>query len=81
MKRETIEAEIKKEICKLIGSDYEISNETTIMNTGIESIDCIKLLINIEEMFDITFSDDDLMGVKQLTVGKLIDIVTSLCEA
>jgi len=56
----------------------EITAETDLQNVGMDSLTFIKLIVEIENLFDIEFPDDKLAETG--TIKKLCEIVDSILE-
>lgn len=77
--------DIEKKIREIFGNfvkDKEIAGEMGIdrplEGLGINSVDFIKILVMVENEFDIEFSDDDLTGETFITINDFINCVESL---
>lgn len=75
----SIEAKIRELICEAM-DDVEldmdsIGVEDELINYGVSSIVFIKMVIQIEEEFEIEFDDDDLDNVKFSTIKDYVDFV------
>ena len=75
----SIEAKIRELICEAM-DDVEldmdsIGVEDELINYGVSSIVFIKMVIQIEEEFEIELDDDDLDNVKFSTIKDYVDFV------
>lgn len=73
-KRKIIEI-ISNNIKELVDSDCELTESTIMKQVGLNSIDFVKLLVFIEDAFDIIFEDDDLVISDSITLGELAEKV------
>lgn len=70
---------IKEKVIETLDSDNtEVNEESNISQLGVSSIAYVKLLIFIEEEFDIMFDDDDLLMSDDITVKELAKKIESL---
>lgn len=70
---------IKEKVIETLDSDNtEVNEESNISQLGVSSIAYVKLLIFIEEEFDIMFDDDDLLISDDITVKELAKKIESL---
>ncbi|OZV12998.1 hypothetical protein CIW83_05480 [Tissierella sp. P1] len=51
----------------------EIKLDDNLLNVGMDSLNTIRVIINIEEQFNLEFSDDDLIVDNFRTIRKLMD--------
>lgn len=67
-----------KIIDTLDNANTEINEESSISQLGVSSIAYVKLLIFIEEEFDIMFDDDDLLMSDDITIKELAKKIETL---
>ena len=69
-------ADTKLEIEKMIKEKLniaEIDRNATIATYGLDSLDVVEFLLDLEDRFNITFDSNETKGIK--TVGELLDLV------
>ena len=69
-------ADTKLEIEKMIKEKLniaEIDRNATIATYGLESLDVVEFLLDLEDRFNITFDSNETKGIK--TVGELLDLI------
>lgn len=72
MDRENIKAKIIKAAKETIGADLD-ENESLI-ESGVDSLALVSLIVSIEYAFDVEFSDDDLQPENLQTLSSLIEL-------
>lgn len=72
MDREDIKAKIIKAAKETIGADLD-KNESLI-ESGVDSLALVSLIVSIEYAFDVEFSDDDLQPENLQTLSSLIEL-------
>lgn len=72
MEREDIKAKIIKAAKETIGADLD-ENESLI-ESGVDSLALVSLIVSIEYAFDVEFSDDDLQPENLQTLSSLIEL-------
>lgn len=72
MDRENIKAKIIKAAKETIGADLD-ENESLI-ESGVDSLALVSLIVSIEYAFDVEFSDDDLQPENLRTLSSLIEL-------
>lgn len=72
MNREDIKAKIIKAAKETIGADLD-ENESLI-ESGVDSLALVSLIVSIEYAFDVEFSDDDLQPENLQTLSSLIEL-------
>lgn len=74
MRKEDILNVLMEEIVNLTKSvATNLKDESLIKEVGLNSIDFVKLLVYIEEKFDILFEDDDLIISDEISLGNLAE--------
>lgn len=66
----------KLEIEKMIKEKLniaEIDRNATIATYGLDSLDVVEFLLDLEDRFNITFDSNETKGIK--TVGELLDLI------
>lgn len=58
-----------------VDSDKITRDDRLSEDLGADSLDAVELIMNIEDEFDISISDDEAQDIK--TVGQLVDFVDS----
>ena len=64
-------------VVNALAEQFEVDSASITMETnlvddlGADSLDVVELIMNLEEMYSITISDDDAMQLD--TVGKIVD--------
>jgi acyl carrier protein len=59
--------------------DVALTRTTLLSDVGIDSLDALNILFDIEERFDISIPDEQARRIR--TVGDMIDIVAQLAPA
>ena len=72
MDREDIKEKIIKAAKETIGADLD-ENESLI-ESGVDSLALVSLIVSIEYAFDVEFSDDDLQPENLQTLSSLIEL-------
>ncbi len=54
----------------------EISGDETLNRIGVDSVNFIEIVIGLEDEFNITFEDDELLLQNLNTINKLKNIIT-----
>lgn len=72
MDRKDIKAKIIKAAKETIGADLD-ENESLI-ESGVDSLALVSLIVSIEYAFDVEFSDDDLQPENLQTLSSLIEL-------
>lgn len=72
MDRENIKEKIIKAAKETIGADLD-ENESLI-ESGVDSLALVSLIVSIEYAFDVEFSDDDLQPKNLQTLSSLIEL-------
>ena len=72
MDREDIKAKIIKAAKETIGADLD-ENESLI-ESGVDSLALVSLIVSIEYAFDVEFSDDDLQPENLQTLSSLKEL-------
>lgn len=72
MDRENIKEKIIKSAKETIGADLD-ENESLI-ESGVDSLALVSLIVSIEYAFDVEFSDDDLQPENLQTLSSLIEL-------
>ena len=72
MDREDIKAKIIKAAKETIGADLD-ENESLI-ESGVDSLALVSLIVSIEYAFDVEFSDDDSQPENLQTLSSLIEL-------
>lgn len=72
MDRENIKAKIIKAAKETIGADLD-ENES-LVESGVDSLALVSLIVSIEYAFDVEFSDDDLQPENLQTLSSLIEL-------
>ncbi|WP_338971626.1 acyl carrier protein [Spiroplasma endosymbiont of Panorpa germanica] len=67
--------EIKKAL-KQKGAKGEITKDTLFKNLGLDSLDLMDLVVELEENLGFTIPDEDLPGIQ--TIGQLDKIISEL---
>ena len=72
MDRENIKEKLIKAAKETIGADLD-ENESLI-ESGVDSLALVSLIVSIEYAFDVEFSDDDLQPENLQTLSSLIEL-------
>ena len=73
----------KKDIVEIVSNLLDISLKSienideneNLMNLGMSSISCIKLVVLLEEKYNFVLKDEDLLIEKLNTISKLVKII------
>lgn len=72
----TIDQRVKEEIAKHLEIQVDvIANESSIESLGADSMDCLEILMKIENEFEIDIDDD--LAVECNTIGAMVALVES----
>jgi acyl carrier protein len=74
---QSIEKEVKSIVLNIFKNTTasELSLDTDLNDIGLDSLNAIQLIVQLEETFDITIDDDELLYDNYDTVSKIIEIV------
>ncbi len=72
MDREDIKAKIIKAAKETIGAD--LGENESLIESGVDSLALVSLIVSIEYAFDVEFSDDDLQPENLQTLSSLIEL-------
>lgn len=78
----TMEMEIRELVCDLleIPDIKNITDTEDLQKWGMDSLNCIELVIKIEEQFDIEIADEQL-GLQYVdSINKIVELVTNYVE-
>ena len=70
---EKVFEEVKKTIKKKFNKDVKL--ETTIAETGIDSLDLLDLMVDVEKKHNITIDDNKLLEIK--SIKDIVDAISS----
>lgn len=73
MDREDIKGKIIKAAKDTIG--VELDENESLIESGVDSLALVSLIVSIEYAFNVEFSDDDLQPENLKTVSSLIELV------
>ncbi len=73
MDRENIKEKIIKAAKDTIGA--ELDENESLIESGVDSLALVSLIVSIEYAFDVEFSDDDLQPENLQTLSSLIELV------
>lgn len=68
--------QIKKVICDVLGRNIEIEDSVDIRTYGVDSMLKVQLVIGIEDLFDIEFTEEDLEQSKFKCIDDICNIVS-----
>ncbi len=63
---------------KILKEKREVDEKVTIQSLGINSIEYIKIVVMLEQKFDIEFDDDDLVIDTNITLGELMQKIEQI---
>ncbi|WP_339020659.1 acyl carrier protein [Spiroplasma endosymbiont of Atherix ibis] len=69
--------EIKKALINK-GAKGTISNNTEFKSMGLDSLDLMDMIVNLEEKLNISISDDDLLSMKK--VSDLLEVIEKITK-
>lgn len=78
-----IERETAEDILRIISKNMEIDLDVTedihtnLYDRGLDSITYVKIIVCLEEKFDITFDDGFMVDVKNTTIEKIVQYILS----
>lgn len=74
--------DIEKEIRNILKGNVEleipvdeIAVDASLLELGVDSISMIKIILNIENVFDLIFEDDDLVVENFMNIERLVNYV------
>ncbi len=68
--------EIVVTVLELSEDDAEqITEDTDLLEYGLDSMTCVEVVVNLEEEFGITVDEEDLLVENMSTIGKIKDLV------
>lgn len=75
-----IEIKIRKIINENLGEDLykdidEISKSENIFNIGLDSLNIVKLIMAVEEEYEITFEDEEIASINWKNIESIINLV------
>lgn len=64
-------------VLKSCGHRYEgeITSGTYLTDLGIDSVGILELVVSLEEQFNISFEDEDLVSANFQTIGSLLNLL------
>ena|SRR5690554_4960201 len=68
---------IKEKLAFIVESDEDIDENIDLFKVGLDSIKTIRLVVELETIFDITIEDDDLVIENFSTLSKIVEMVNS----
>lgn len=75
---------VKKIIVEILGLDEEriktISGDSSLIELGLDSLNAIEIIVNLESEFDIEVDDEDLMIDSLETIDLLCNLVKKYTE-
>jgi acyl carrier protein len=77
MERDKIKSIVIDELVNASGMEASSMTEDTQLENdlGLDSIDGVELVMNLEKSFGITIFDDDLSDIKEKTVRDLVEFI------
>lgn len=80
MSENEIKSVVKKTIKEIIGNDlaYDIDNigdNESLLMIGVNSLNVIKLIMRIEEEFDLEFEDEDIALKNWKDIKTIVDLI------
>lgn len=75
------EREISEAVLQIISKNMQIDLDaekdfqTNLYDRGLDSITYVKIIVSLEERFDITFDDDFMIDVKNSTIEKIVQYI------
>ncbi|MCI9439601.1 MAG: acyl carrier protein [Lachnospiraceae bacterium] len=76
MERKDIQEKIFEIVTKCISAeDEEICFDDDLREHGMDSINCIMIIVEIEDLYQFEFADEDLILENFRTINKLVDYV------
>lgn len=75
------EREISEAVLQIISKNMQIDLDetkdfqTNLYDRGLDSITYIKIIVSLEERFDITFDDDFMIDVKNSTIERIVQYI------
>ena len=77
METEAILEKLKGIISQEFAKDQEITLETDLIEMGLDSLDIINFLFQIEELFGISVPEEDFEDKSLKVVGNMVDYLSS----
>ena len=75
--KSVIDEKLGEELVKTIA---EISNDENLYNLGLDSLNVVKLVVGLEDEFDIEFEDDDIAGGNWKNINTIVELLKKRCE-
>ncbi|MGG4554127.1 acyl carrier protein [Paenibacillus sp. FSL W8-0186] len=74
-----IESQVKAILFNLFSNSNpdDITNQTDLYDIGLDSLNAIQLIVQLEDAFGISIDDDELLYENFNTIPKIVDIVKS----
>jgi acyl carrier protein len=72
---QSIEDRLITVVAEMLGLDEVNPKNFLIKDLGADSLDCIEILMEIEEEFDIEIPDEDAEKFKNTTIQEMIDYI------
>lgn len=78
-----IERETAEDVLRIISKNMQIDLDATedihtnLYDRGLDSITYVKIIVCLEEKFDITFDDEFMVDVKNTTIEKIVQYILS----
>ncbi len=75
-----IETKIREIIDENLGGDLyknanEISRDENLFNIGLDSLNIVKLIMGVEEKYEITFEDDEIAAINWKTIKSIENLL------
>ncbi|GAA0133908.1 hypothetical protein YSY43_07480 [Paenibacillus sp. YSY-4.3] len=74
-----IESQVKSILFNLFSNSNpdDITNETDLDDIGLDSLNAIQLIVQLEDAFGMSIDDDELLYENFNTIPKIVDVVKS----
>lgn len=65
---------------ELVKSIENVENDENLYNIGLDSLNVVKLVVGLEDEFDIEFEDDDIAGGNWKNINIIVELLKKRCE-
>lgn len=69
------EQEIMESLSQIIPADTVVTRDSDLLQLGIDSINFVRLIVMLEEKFEIEIDDDDVLLTNFSSVGQINEIL------
>jgi acyl carrier protein len=82
MNHQFIEEQVLAIISKRLGDEVcnELENDTRLINYGVDSIDLLCILADLEKTFDITIANEDFFQKHAITLQSIYEYIAKILD-